>query len=149
MGSTAVARQETAYRQQNPGWAMICSLVLDGITSPHTHRAYAQALDEFLIWFQAETGRPFSKATVQRYRRELEIKGLAASSINVRLTAIRRLAIEAADNGTDQHSGRELETALLEDLEGPHSAALRFASCGRLLAECRPSAASASFARRP
>ena len=99
MGSTAVALQQTADQHENPGWAMICSLVLDGITSPHTHRAYAQALDEFLIWFQAEPGRPFSKATVQRYRRELEMKGLAASSINVRLAAIRRLALEAADNG--------------------------------------------------
>jgi site-specific recombinase XerD len=92
MGSAAVAIKETADHWQNPGWAMICSLVLDGITSPHTHRAYAQALEEFLIWFHAEHGQPFSKATVQRYRRELEMKGLAASSINVRLAAIRRLA---------------------------------------------------------
>jgi len=44
-------------------------------------------------------GRQFNKATVQKYRTELELKGLSASSINVRLSAIRRLAIEAADNG--------------------------------------------------
>jgi len=36
---------------------------------------------------------------VQKYRAELETKGLAPSSINVRLSAICRLASEAADNG--------------------------------------------------
>jgi hypothetical protein len=40
----------------------------------------------------------FSKATVQRYRASLEARGLAPSSINVRLSAIRKLAAEAADN---------------------------------------------------
>ena len=40
-----------------------------------------------------------SKATVQKYRTELETKELAPSSINVRLSAIRRLALEARDNG--------------------------------------------------
>src|SRR6478672_4112638 len=44
-------------------------------------------------------GRQFNKATVQQYRTELELKGLSASSINVRISAIRRLALEAADNG--------------------------------------------------
>jgi Site-specific recombinase XerD len=75
------------------------SLVLDGISSPHTRRAYSQALEEFLIWFRDEPEREFNKAAVQKYRAELEIKGLAPSSINVRLSAIRRLALEAADNG--------------------------------------------------
>jgi site-specific recombinase XerD len=89
----------------NPGeqgrgaWQIVTSLVLDGIPSCHTRRAYSQALEEFLIWFQEESGRKFNKATVQKYRAELEIKGLAPSSINVRLSAIRRLAVEAADNG--------------------------------------------------
>jgi site-specific recombinase XerD len=99
MAGNVLTINHTADHNQNPAWAMITSLVLDGITSPHTHRAYEQALEEFLIWLQAEPGRPFSKATVQRYRRELELKGLAASSVNVRLAAIRRLALEAADNG--------------------------------------------------
>jgi len=81
------------------GWCIIASLVLDGISSKHTRRAYSQALEEFLIWFQDEPGRRFDKAAVQKYRTELETKGLAASSINVRLSAIRRLAVEAADNG--------------------------------------------------
>jgi site-specific recombinase XerD len=99
MGSTAVVVSKAGGRQPNDAWTIITSLVLDGISSRHTRRAYSQALDEFLIWFCDDAGREFNKAAVQRYRAELEIKGLAPSSINVRLSAIRRLALEAADNG--------------------------------------------------
>ena len=77
MASTAVAVRED-------GWKIITELVLDGISSCHTRRAYSQALEEFLIWFRDEPGRQFNKATVQKYRTELETKGLAPSSINVR-----------------------------------------------------------------
>jgi site-specific recombinase XerD len=56
-------------------------------------------LEEFLIWFRDSPNRQFNKATVQKYCAELAQKGLAPSSINVRLSAIRRLAFEATDNG--------------------------------------------------
>ena len=97
--STAVIVSEAGGRRNYDGWRIITSLVLDGLSSRHTRRAYSQALDEFLIWFHDDPGRQFNKATVQKYRAELETKGLAPSSINVRLSAIRRLALEAADNG--------------------------------------------------
>jgi site-specific recombinase XerD len=99
MGSTAVEVSIAGGQRSHDGWNIITSLVLDGIASRHTRRAYSQALDEFLIWFRDDPGREFNKATVQKYRTELEMKGLAPSSINVRLSAIRRLALEAADNG--------------------------------------------------
>jgi site-specific recombinase XerD len=98
MGSTAVMVREAGGRRSDD-WGLITSLVLDGISSRHTRRAYSQALDEFLIWFHDVPEREFNKAAVQQYRAELETKGLAPSSINVRLSAIRRLALEAADNG--------------------------------------------------
>ena len=98
MGSTAIIVSQEGARG-NDRWTIITSLVLDGISSPHTRRAYSQALDEFLIWFRDDPVRQFNKAAVQKYRSELEAKGLAPSSINVRLSAIRRLALEAADNG--------------------------------------------------
>jgi integrase len=47
----------------------------------------------------AGRGSGFGKALVQRYRSSLEEKGLAPSSINVQLAALRKLAMEAADNG--------------------------------------------------
>ena len=99
MGPAEVIVSETGGRWNNDDWGIITSLVLDGLSSRHTRRAYSQALDEFLIWFRDEPGREFNKAAVQKYRAELELKRLAPSSINVRLSAIRRLALEAADNG--------------------------------------------------
>jgi len=41
----------------------------------------------------------FTKATVSSWRVALEARGLGAVSINVRITAVRKLAVEAADNG--------------------------------------------------
>jgi len=98
MGPTAIAFRVNSKNRAQDGWKIVTSLVLDGISSRHTRRAYSQALDEFLIWFLDKPGRPFNKATVQEYRTELETKGLAPSSVNVRLCAIRRLALEATDN---------------------------------------------------
>jgi site-specific recombinase XerD len=98
MVSLAAIIKENNGPRHEDAWRIVTALVLDGIASPHTRRAYSQALDEFLIWFQDAPGRVFNKAAVQRYRAELETKGLAASSINIRLSAIRRLALEAADN---------------------------------------------------
>jgi site-specific recombinase XerD len=99
VGSVEVAISEARNRQWEEVWNIVTSLVLDGLSSAHTRRAYSQALEEFLVWFRDEPGRTFNKAAVQKYRAELETKDLAASSINVRLSAIRRFALEAADNG--------------------------------------------------
>ena len=98
MGTSAVVLGD-GHERNDDIWSIITSLVLDGIASIHTRRAYSQALEEFLIWFRSEPGREFNKAAVQRYRTELEAKSLAPSSINVRLSAIRRIALEAADDG--------------------------------------------------
>lgn len=77
----------------------IVRLVLDGLTSEHSKRAYAKALDDFLTWY-VEQGRPgLNKATVQRYKTVLVEAGLSSSTVNQRLSAIRKLAREAADNG--------------------------------------------------
>jgi len=77
----------------------IVNLVLDGLTSQHSRRAYERALLDFLDW-HAERGRPpLSKALVQAYKRKLQGGGLAPSTINLRLSTIRKLAREAADNG--------------------------------------------------
>ena len=44
----------------------------------------------------------FTKATVQRYRAHLVESGMSSSTVNLYMTAIRRLAVEAADNGLMQ-----------------------------------------------
>jgi len=83
-----------------PGqWEKLKSLALDSVTSPHSKRAYESALNHFLAWYHSEFRPPISKAVVNAYKAQLEEAGLSASTINVRLAAVRRLVCEAADNG--------------------------------------------------
>ena len=77
----------------------VVALVVDGLTSEHSRRAYGRALDDFLTWWDGEGRPPLSKAIVQRHKRYLQELGLAPATINQRLSAIRKLAREAADNG--------------------------------------------------
>jgi integrase len=57
------------------------------------------ALNEFLAWFQQAPRPGFTKATVSAWRVSLEERRLGSSSIIIRMSAIRKLASEAADNG--------------------------------------------------
>ena len=56
-------------------------------------------MDDSIDWYSSEPRLAFSKHVVLRYRLELESRHLAASTINLRLAAVRRLAYEAADTG--------------------------------------------------
>ena len=91
--TTALAHMESNV------YAPVVQLVTNTVTSAHTRRAYARALDDFLTWWEADGHRPLDKATVQRHVQALRTDGRGASSINQRLVAIRKLAREAADNG--------------------------------------------------
>ena len=75
------------------------SAILNSLGSPASRRAYEFAIDEFIAWYCSEPRLAFSRVVVTRYRLYLEARGLAASSINQRLAAVRRLAYEAADCG--------------------------------------------------
>jgi site-specific recombinase XerD len=75
------------------------AVVLDSLTSKESKRSYQRAIDRFINWMQVE--RPstaFNKATVQAFRAYLIARGLASSTVNLYLTALRRLAGEASDN---------------------------------------------------
>jgi integrase len=78
---------------------VIVRLVTDSLSSGHSRRAYAKALVDFLDWHASQDRPPLTKALIQHYRLELQNQRLAPSTINVRLSAIRKLAAEAADNG--------------------------------------------------
>src|SRR5580765_6489132 len=80
-------------------WQKLKTLVLDSVSSPITRRVYNITLDEFLNWFQQAPRPGFTKATVSAWRVSLEARGLGSSSIIIRMSAIRKLATEAADNG--------------------------------------------------
>jgi site-specific recombinase XerD len=80
-------------------WQKLKALVLDSLSSPITKRVYNPGLDEFIAWYGQEPRPGFTKATVNAWRVALEARSLGAVSINVRITAVRKLAAEAADNG--------------------------------------------------
>src|SRR5215831_2143037 len=80
-------------------WRRLKALVLDSVSSPITRRVYNLGLDEFFDWYGDEPRPGFNKATVNAWRGTLEARGLGPVSINVRITAVRKLAVEAADNG--------------------------------------------------
>jgi len=90
--------QSTALIPQDD-WYAIIDLVTQSVDSPHSKRAYSRALIDFLDWYDSN-GRPgFTKATVNAYREHLLDEEKSRSSINQALSAIRKLAAEAADNG--------------------------------------------------
>src|SRR5271156_5570596 len=80
-------------------WEKLKALVLDSVSSPITKRVYNMALNEFMGWFQQAPRPGFTKATVSAWRVSLEERKLGSSSIIIRMSAIRKLAAEAADNG--------------------------------------------------
>jgi site-specific recombinase XerD len=84
---------------QDTDWRRLKALFLDSVSSPITKRVYNLGLDEFFAWYGQQPRPGFTKATVSAWRVALEARGLGAVSINVRITAVRKLAVEASDNG--------------------------------------------------
>lgn len=77
----------------------VIQLVTNALTSENSKRAYTRQLNDFLTWYDAN-GRPgMTKATVNEYRAYLIDQGKSAASVNLALSAIRKLSTEAADNG--------------------------------------------------
>ena len=80
--------------------ARMIDLVLNGVTSVHSRRSYRTGLTAFFTWIRVSGAGPaFTKALVQQYRSVLLADKLSSSTINLRLSPIRKLARETADNG--------------------------------------------------
>jgi integrase len=90
-----------------PAQAILRKLVLDAVQSPHTRRNYAKALDDL---FQFCASRPLSRSLLMEWRAGME--ALSPSTINVRLSAVRKMVEEARRAGM---IGRE-EAATLTDI---------------------------------
>jgi integrase len=65
-------------------------MVLDAVQSPHTRRNYAKALDDLFAFCAS---RPLSRELLMEWRAAME--SLSPSTINVRLSAVRKLVGEA------------------------------------------------------
>ena len=81
------------------GMDEIKALVLKGFSSKESIIAYEKGLDSFLNWYQDQGRQALNKSAVLEYRSMLESKGLSPVTINLRLCAVRRLIVEAIDNG--------------------------------------------------
>jgi integrase len=69
-------------------------MVLDSVSSASSRRNYSKALDDL---FALAAGRPLTRELFHEYRASME--ALSPSTINVRLSAVRKLVSEARRNG--------------------------------------------------
>ena len=93
----STARQEPARSTEVEG--QLIALVLHGVTSVHSRSSYRTGLEGFFAWIRVSGAGPgFTKALAQQYRSALLANRLSSSTINLRLSPIRKLAREMADN---------------------------------------------------
>ncbi len=74
--------------------AQLRDLVLNAVPSAHSRRAYGKALDDL---FAFAAGRPLTRGLLMEFRRSMD--NLAPSTVNLRLSAARKLVDEARRNG--------------------------------------------------
>jgi len=72
--------------------------LLAGLKSPVTRAMYGKAIRDFLAWY-GDRGSPLSRSLLEVYRRHLAQSSYSSSSVNQRLSAIRKLVICAGDEG--------------------------------------------------
>jgi integrase len=75
------------------------SAVVNSLSSTSGQRTFDHAITEFVGWYCSEPRLAFNRTVVLRYRIHLEQRHYAATTINLRLAAVRRVAYEAADAG--------------------------------------------------
>jgi integrase len=80
----ALTRAQTLLRKR----------VLDSVVSPHSKRNYARALDDLFAFCAS---RPLTREVLMEWRSGME--ALSPSTINVRLSAVRKMIGEARKNG--------------------------------------------------
>src|SRR3977135_120671 len=90
-----------------PAQARLRKMVLDAVASPHSKRNYGKALDDL---FQFCASRPLTRSLLMEWRAGME--SLSPSTINVRLSAVRKMVGEARRAGM---IGQE-EAASLTDI---------------------------------
>lgn len=97
--STSLALIPSAEESQlnrNAAFRELREMVLNSVASDHSKRNYAKALDDLFAFCAS---RPLSRALLMEYRAAMLEKKLSASTVNVRLSAIRKLVGEAQRNG--------------------------------------------------
>jgi site-specific recombinase XerD len=94
LADSATQSREEKPTALTPAQAILRQLVLDSVTSVHSKRNYAKALDDL---FTFAASRPLSRSLLMEWRAGME--ALSPSTINVRLSAVRKLVGEARRSG--------------------------------------------------
>lgn len=91
MSTALVLQVRTAgnWAVSTPGTAELRRIVLLSVASEHSKRNYAKALDEVFALCELRQ-QPLSRTLLMEYRAAMLDKKLSASTVNVRLSAIRR-----------------------------------------------------------
>lgn len=76
----------------------IIDMVIDGLPSENSRRAYQRHLEEFFVWNQEQNRPELNKALINRYVKDLRARKLSSATINQKLSAIRKFASESEDN---------------------------------------------------
>ena len=94
MLSLAHAAGPDSSRELTESQLLLKQMVLNSVTAANTRRNYSKSLDDL---FAFAAGRPLTRALLQEWKASMD--GLAASTVNVKLAAARRLVSEARRNG--------------------------------------------------
>jgi integrase len=73
-------------------------MLRNAVISNNSKRAYVRAFDDFLQLLE-QSGGPLCRVLMMEFRAGMIDAGLSASTINLRLSAIRRFILEGRDNG--------------------------------------------------
>ena len=77
-----------------PSQLLLKQMVLDSVVSAHSKRNYGKALDDLFLFAASQ---PLTRALLMEWRSTME--KLSPSTVNVRLSAFRKLVSEARKNG--------------------------------------------------
>jgi integrase len=77
-----------------PAQLRLRQMTLDSVSSAHSRRNYGRALDDLFLFAQSQ---PLSRELLMEWRTKME--SLSPSTINVRLSAVRKMVHEARRNG--------------------------------------------------
>lgn len=94
MLSRSVATDRDSSHELTESQLLLKQMVLNSVTAANTRRNYSKSLDDL---FAFAAGRPLTRALLQEWKASMD--SLAASTVNVKLAAARRLISEARHNG--------------------------------------------------
>jgi integrase len=99
---------------RNAAFRELREVVLNSVVSQHSKRNYAKAVDEVYALCE-ERKQPLSRALLMEYRAAMLEKGLSASTVNVRLSAVRTLV---GERNAMESSARKRDYVILALLLG-------------------------------